>query len=209
MAQTNTVARTVRDLGLANWFGGSLMGAVGLNASAGAVSDPRQRSRVPRAGWQRWTPLEAAGILAVVAGDTVLIASRPQHLAAQHGYARNLAVKLAINGAAVAATAGTWLLGRRLDAAGEVPMEGATEPSEDTPAQAAGAQRGLRVLQWVVPVLTGAHIVMNAVLGEQERPQVVAEGVVRRGRGLLGRFGVPALAGAALATATRGRQGRS
>jgi hypothetical protein len=40
MAQTNTVARSVRDLGLANWFGGSLMGAVGLNASAGAVSDP-------------------------------------------------------------------------------------------------------------------------------------------------------------------------
>ncbi len=98
MAETNTVARTVRDLGLANWFGGSLMGAVGLNGSAQAVSDPRQRSRVPRAGWQRWTGLEAAGILAVVAGDTVLIASRPQHLAAQHGYTRHLAIKLAVNG---------------------------------------------------------------------------------------------------------------
>ncbi len=83
MAQTNTVARTVRDLGLANWFGGSLMGAVALNGSAGAVSDARERGRVPRAGWQRWTPLEAAGILAVVAGDTVLIASRPH--AGGHG----------------------------------------------------------------------------------------------------------------------------
>lgn len=203
MAQTNTVARTVRDLGLANWFGGSLMGAVGLNGSAGAVSDPQQRSRVPRAGWQRWTSLEAAGILAVVAGDTVLIASRPQHLAAQHGYARNLTIKLAINGAAVAATAGTWLLGRRLDAAGEIPVEGATEPSQDTPPQAAGAQRGLRVLQWAVPALTGAHIVMNAILGEQERPQVVAEGVLRRARGLVARFGVPAVAGATLATRLR------
>ena len=203
MAQTNTVARAVRDLGLANWFGGSLMGAIGLNASAAAVSDRQERSRVSRAGWQRWTPLEAVGILAVVAGDTVLIASRPQHLAAQHGYARNLAVKLAINGAAVAATAGTWLLGRRLDAAGEVPVEGATEPSEDTPPQAAGAQRGLRALQWVVPALTGAHIIMNAILGEQERPQVVAEGVLRRARGLLGRFGVPAVASAALANRLR------
>ena len=164
----------------------------------------------PGAGWQRWTPLEVAGILAVVAGDTVLIASRPQHLAAQHGYARNLAVKLAINGAAVAATAGTWLLGRRLDAAGEVPLEGATEPSQDTPPQAAGAQRGLRALQWVVPALTGAHIIMNAILGEQERPQVVAEGVLRRARGLLGRFGVPAVASAAFATGLRGvgRDGR-
>ncbi|HEV3503793.1 MAG TPA: hypothetical protein VG637_00730 [Actinomycetes bacterium] len=203
MAETNTVARTVRDLGLANWFGGSLMGAVGLNGSAGAVSDPQQRSRVPRAGWQRWTPLEAAGILAVVAGDTVLIASRPQHLAAQHGYARNLAIKLAINGAAVAATAGTWLLGRRLDQAGEVPVEGATEPGPDTPPQAAGAQRGLRVLQWAVPALTGAHIAMNVLLAEQERPRVVAQGVVRRGRGLLGRLAIPALAGAAATAAKR------
>ena len=207
MAETNTVARTVRDLGLANWFGGSLMGAVGLNGSAQAVSDPQQRNRVPRAGWQRWTPLEAAGILAVVAGDSVLIASRPQHLAAQHGYARNLAIKLAINGAAVAATAATWLLGRRLDQAGEVPVEGATEPTPDTPPQAAGAQRGLRVLQWAVPVLTGAHIAMNVVLAEQERPRVVAQGVLRRGRGLLGRLGVPAVAGEALATGMR--RGRS
>lgn len=206
MAETNTVARAVRDVGLANWFGGSLMGAIGLNGSAGVVSDQRERSRVPRAGWQRWTPLEAAGILAVVTGDTMLIASRPQHLAAQHGYARNLAVKLAINGAAVAATAGTWLLGRRLDTAGEVPVTGATEPSQDTPPQAAGAQRGLRVLQWVVPALTGAHIVMNAVLGEQERPRVVAEGVFRRGRGLLRRLGPAAVAGgAALATRARRR----
>jgi hypothetical protein len=65
----------------------------------------------------------------VVAGDTILIASRPQYLAAQHGYARNLTIKLAINGAAVAATAGTWLLGRRLDAAGEVPVEGPPSPA--------------------------------------------------------------------------------
>jgi len=35
MAPTdNTVARTLHDLGLAAWFGGSLMGAVGLNGAA-------------------------------------------------------------------------------------------------------------------------------------------------------------------------------
>jgi hypothetical protein len=208
MAQTNTVARAVRDLGLANWFGGSLMGAIGLNGSAAAVSDPGERLRVLTAGWQRWTPLEVAGILAVVTGDTVLIASRPQHMVAQHGYARNLAIKLAINGAAVAATAGTWLLGRQLDKAGEAPVAGATEPSQDTPPQAAGAQRGLRVLQWVVPALTGAHIAMNAVLGEQERPRVVAKGVIRRGRGLLRGVGISAVAGGA-APAARARRRRS
>jgi hypothetical protein len=32
MAQDNTLARSLHDVGLAAWFGGSLMGAVGLNA---------------------------------------------------------------------------------------------------------------------------------------------------------------------------------
>ena len=33
MAQDNTLARSLHDLGLATWFGGSLMGAVGLNGA--------------------------------------------------------------------------------------------------------------------------------------------------------------------------------
>ena len=48
MAPTdNTVARTLHDLGLAAWFGGSLMGATGVNGAAAVVEDPTQR----RAGW--------------------------------------------------------------------------------------------------------------------------------------------------------------
>ena len=39
----NTVARTLHDLGLATWFGGSLMGATGLNGAAAAVEEPTQR----------------------------------------------------------------------------------------------------------------------------------------------------------------------
>lgn len=65
---------------------------------------------------------------------------------------------------------------------------GCHRAEQDTPAEAAGAQRRLRILQWVVPALTGAHIVMNAMLDEQERPRVVTEGVLRRGRSLLGRL---------------------
>jgi hypothetical protein len=38
MAPTdNTVARTLHDLGLASWFGGSLMGATGVNGAASVV----------------------------------------------------------------------------------------------------------------------------------------------------------------------------
>jgi hypothetical protein len=35
MAQDNTVARSLHDLGLAAWFGGSLMGAVGTGRPGG------------------------------------------------------------------------------------------------------------------------------------------------------------------------------
>ena len=40
MAQDNTLARSLHDLGLAAWFGGSLMGAVGLNGATAVVTRP-------------------------------------------------------------------------------------------------------------------------------------------------------------------------
>jgi hypothetical protein len=46
MAQDNTLVRSLHDLGLAAWFGGSLMGAVGLNGAAADVDQPAQRLRV-------------------------------------------------------------------------------------------------------------------------------------------------------------------
>jgi hypothetical protein len=38
-------------------------------------------------------------------------------------------------------------------------------------AHLAGAQRQLTVLQWVIPGLTGAALVLNALMGEQQRPR--------------------------------------
>ena len=46
MTQDNTLARSLHDLGLAAWFGGSLMGAVGVNGAAAQVQEPKQRLRV-------------------------------------------------------------------------------------------------------------------------------------------------------------------
>src|SRR5438477_11936554 len=44
MSERNTVLRSMRDIGLAAWFGGSLMGAVGLN---GAAAQGPQPGRAP------------------------------------------------------------------------------------------------------------------------------------------------------------------
>jgi hypothetical protein len=181
MAADNTVSRSLHDLGLATWFGGSLMGAVGLNGAAADVEEPKQRLRVATAGWNRWTPVNLAGIAAHVAGGAVLLGANKGRVASQQGVAQATVIKTALTGAALAATAWSRALGAKLEEAGEVPVEGGTEPSIDTPEDVAKAQRQLKVLQWVIPALTGAVLVLNARMGEQQRPAQITGG-------LLGRF---------------------
>jgi hypothetical protein len=176
----NTVSRSLHDLGLATWFGGSLMGAVGLNGAAADVEEPKQRLRVANAGWNRWTPVNLAGIAAHVAGGAVLLGANKGRLASQQGVAQATVVKTALTGAALAATAWSRALGAKLDQVGEVPVEGGTEPSGDTPEDVAKAQRQLKVLQWVIPALTGAVLVLNAHMGEQQRPAQVTGGLLSR-----------------------------
>jgi hypothetical protein len=130
MAPTdNTVARTLHDVGLAAWFGGSLMGAAGVNGAAAVVEDPTQRLHVANTGWARWTPLNLVGIAAHLIGGAVLTGADKSRLVGQQGVAR--------------------------------------------------AQRQLTVLQWVIPVLTGAVLVVDARMGEQQRPTQVTQGLLR------------------------------
>jgi hypothetical protein len=180
MTVDNTVSRSLHDLGLATWFGGSLMGAVGLNGAAAQVEEPKQRLRVANSGWSRWTPVNLAGIAAHVAGGAVLLGANKGRVASQQGVASATVVKTALTGAALAATAWSRALGAKLDQAGEVPVEGGTEPSSDTPEDVAKAQRQLKVLQWVIPALTGAVLVINARMGEQQRPAQVSGGLLGR-----------------------------
>ena len=170
MTADNTVSRSLHDLGLATWFGGSLMGAVGLNGAAAQVQEPKQRLRVATAGWNRWTPVNLAGITAHLAGGAVLLGANKGRVASQQGVVQATVVKTALTGAALAATAWSRALGAKLDQAGEVPVGGGTDPSIDTPQDVAKAQRQLKVLQWVIPALTGAVLVVSARMGEQQRP---------------------------------------
>jgi hypothetical protein len=176
----NTLARTLHDLGLAAWFGGSLMGATGVNGAAAAVQDPTQRLRVANTGWARWTPLNLAGIVAHLAGGAVLTGANKGRLAGQQGVAATSTIKTALTAAALGTTAYARLLGKKLERAGDVPVEGGTTPNQATPDEVTRAQRQLTALQWVIPVLTGAVLVVNARMGEQQRPTQVSKGLVAR-----------------------------
>ncbi|MBG0816120.1 hypothetical protein [Planomonospora sp. ID82291] len=179
MRQRNTVVRAVHDIGTAIWFGGALMGAIGLNGAASEVSDRRERTRVANAGWNRWTPVNAAGVVMNLVGSAGLLAANRGRVAAQRGVAANSLAKAVVTGAALAATVYSRRLGAELDRAGDVPAEGAVKPDEDTPVEIARVQRRLRVMQWVVPGLTGALVVLTSLHGEQQRPAEVLRGVVR------------------------------
>jgi hypothetical protein len=72
------------------------------------------------------------------------------------------------------------VLGKRLERAGDVLVEGGTTPSPTSLDEVTRAQRQLTVLQWVIPALTGGLLIINARMGEQQRPTQVSKGLVRR-----------------------------
>jgi hypothetical protein len=101
-------------------------------------------------------------------------------LVGQQGVAATSTIKTALTVAALGITAYAWVLGRTLERAGDVPVEGGTTPNPTTPENVARAQRQLTALQWLIPVLTGALVVVSARMGEQQRPAQVTGGLVRR-----------------------------
>jgi hypothetical protein len=165
---SNTVVRSLHDVGAAGWFGGSLMGAVALNGASKDVSDPAERSKIAASGWARWTPFAAAAIGAHLLGGGGLLLAHRDRIGSQSGVGANTAVKTVLTLAALGTTAYSGLLGARLANTADVKTEGGTVPGEDTPDDV--AQQRLRILQWATPVLTGALVVLGAQQGEQERP---------------------------------------
>lgn len=180
MSDTKTLSRTMHDVGLAAWFGGSLMGAVGVNGAAKDLPDPTQRAKVANAGWGRWTPLNAAAIGVHLLGGLEMTRANKKRLKDQKGVAGASLLKAGITAAALGATAYSRVLGERMMRAGDVPVAGGTESLPSTPEDVAKAQQQLHALQWVIPALTGAMLGMNSRMGEQQRPQEVAKGVARR-----------------------------
>ena len=179
MAQRNTLAHAMHDIGLAAWFGGSLMGAIGVNGAAADVDDPRQRARVANAGWNRWTPFNAVAIGAHLVGGAQLLKANKGRVATQKGVLANTNTKLALTAGALGATAYARILGKKMLAAGDVPVAGGTDSLATTPPEVAKAQKQLSALQWAIPGLTGAMLASSSLHEEQQRPGQVVSGVFK------------------------------
>ncbi len=180
MSERNTLLRSMHDVGAAAWFGGSLMGAVGLNGAASDVADPADRARVSAAGWARWAPVQAAAIGVHAIGGLGLILANKGRVGAQAGVGANTVVKTALTVAAAGTSVYSGVLGGKIAQAGQSHAEAATTPSAETPGDVSAAQKQLSVLQWATPVLTGILIILGAQQGEQQRPTQILRGLAAK-----------------------------
>ncbi|WP_322411324.1 hypothetical protein [Microbacterium invictum] len=173
----STVVRALHDLGLAAWFGGTLMGAVGLNGGAAAARDGSERLRISSAGWARWAPVQLAAMIVHGVGGVGLILANRARLAGQPEARTNTVIKAVVTAAAIVATVYTGMLGAYIARHADEGGEGVTEPGPEASDTLASAQRQQRIAQWTLPALTAVLIVLSAQQGEQQRPVV---GILQR-----------------------------
>ena len=114
MSRTTTY-RTLHDLGLGAWFGGSLFGVAGLNAAAEEAPDQRTTARVSSVGWAKWAPVNLAAVAIHVVGGAGLLAENRRRAVAQKGASATAGTKLALTAAALGATVYTRLLGKKIE----------------------------------------------------------------------------------------------
>jgi hypothetical protein len=169
MSQRNTFIRSLHDIGLAAWFGGSLMGAVGLNGAAAKAKDPTERLRISSVGWARWTPVQLAAVAVHGIGGIGLILANRGRLAAQSGARSNTLLKTVVTAAAGAASVAGALAGSAILKHSDEGGAGVTEPGANASDQLASAQRVEKLTQWAIPALTGVLLVLGAQQGEQQR----------------------------------------
>jgi hypothetical protein len=176
----NTITRSLHDVGLAAWFGGTLANAVALNSAAAKAHNSERTGAVANVGWDRWTPVNAAAIGAHVFGSLGQLGGNAGRLHMQKGVGSMALAKTALTVVALGATAYSRVLGKKVSEKTDVPAASGTEPAPTTPEDVAAAQRQLAMLQWAVPAVTGALVVVSAFAGEQQRASEVHKGVLRR-----------------------------
>lgn len=163
MTVLSTTVRATHLVTNAAWFGGSLMGAVGLNPAARRPDTERERVEVSGTGWERWGPVQGAAIGLHLLSGLAIVADNRNRVVAHPSTTLPVVLKTVVTGAAIASSAAAYVYGSRLGkASGE---DG--HPRDPEAAESARAKLGW--LQWTTPALTGWLLVLDAQLGEQQR----------------------------------------
>jgi hypothetical protein len=179
MTFSSTAVRATHLLTNAAWFGGSLMGAVGLNPAAREGDDDRERAQISDRGWRAWGPVQGGAIGLHLLSGLAIVADNRRRTLAHPPTTAAVVVKTALTGVALAASGAAYLNGARL---GE-----AQESADGDPAARRRKDelvQRMRWLQWATPAATAGLLVLDAYLGEQQRG---AAGLLDRPMSLLRR----------------------
>jgi hypothetical protein len=182
------IAQAVHDLGSALWFGGTVMGAAGVNKSGADLTQGIDRIRVASSAWTRFQPVQFGGIAATLLAGLRLTQVGGRRLALQKGFGRVGAVKAGLAVAGAGATGFAAYSGSRIGKLAEeaertgtpIEVKDATLPTAATPPEIAAWQKRQRVAQTLVPVLAGANIVCNSWLVQSYRAGSTVKGVLGR-----------------------------
>ena len=178
--KTNVLSRSLHDVGLSAWFGGTLANAVSLNRAAAEAGDSKSTGAVTNAGWNAWVPVNAAAIGAHLVGSVGQLAGNKGRVAQQQGVGGMSTVKTLLTAAALGVTAYSRVLGKVVSANGATPSKRGTKASKRAKGEVAAAQARLDQLQWAIPAITGALVVVSSYAGEQQRPAEVRRGIVEK-----------------------------
>ena len=163
MPVISTAVRSAHLVSNAAWFGGSLMGAVGLNPASREGDDMRERAEISGTGWERWGPVQGAAVGLHLLSGLAIVADNRRRVLAHPPTTAAVVVKTALTFAAVAASAAAYRFGEQLgEASGQ-------DGRRADPARAEELRQRMSWLQWLTPAATGGLLVLDAYLGEQQR----------------------------------------
>ena len=164
-----SITRTIHDVGLAIWWGGTAMGTLAMNPAVEVLDDPEERGKMVDEGWARFQPFAAAGLTAAIISHIVMRRRPPlKPTAAYKNTARisDLLMVAAVVSSIASLALGEYAVTQEPDA--YTPIESATTPVDETPEETVQAQGGLTISSWI-QLLSGIGLFITKAMLAVER----------------------------------------
>lgn len=160
--------KAIGEVGLAAWWGGNLMGILGLNPAVEVLDDPEERGKMVDEGWARYQPYGALGLAAATISHIIMRRNPPRR--PTQCYQTAALVKDVCLGVAIVSSIASVALGEYSTEYGDdayTPMESATTPEAETPEPVEKAQKGLSISSWALLASGLGLIVCGAILSHE------------------------------------------
>ena len=169
-----SITKAVHDIGLATWFGGTLMGVIAMNPAVEVLDDPEERGKMVDEGWARFQPWAAAGLTATIVTHVLMRRNpprRPSDNFKNTARLKDLFLVASVVSSVASMALGEYAVHQEPDA--YTPIESATTPTEDTPPETEAAQGGLTVASWGQLISGIGLFVTSAILAAEREKKII------------------------------------